>query len=108
MASKKLRSRLEDINTDYIAIHLGNKTTGVAVWSRRNSRVEVFTNTRWNPGEAGIAVKTPTVLLLDNLGHFVAFGLKAIKLYQSMYKQGLDTNYYYFKDFLTRLSDEKV
>jgi len=98
----------------YIAVDFGTSGCGIAVWNTRLQQDEpqVYTNPKWVPGAKGVAVKCPTILLLDHKGEFEAFGLKALQNYQNG-KRGLRcpeevNNYYLFTRFKMCLYDEKV
>ena len=95
--------------THIIAIDFGTYGCGIAISTAadRPDNVRVYSN--WVHSK--VAVKCPTILLLDHEGKFEAFGDAALKSYQT--KNGLRhrdkaDEYYLFDRFKMCLYGEKV
>ena len=95
--------------THFIAIDFGTYGCGIGVSTvaDRPDIVHVYSN--WKHSK--VAVKCPTILLLDDEGKFEAFGDEALKNYQA--KNGLRRpdkvdEYYLFYRFKMCLYEEKV
>ena len=95
--------------THFIAIDFGTYGCGIAISTAAEKQDDVHVYSNW--GHSKVAVKCPTVLLLDDEGKFEAFGDEALKNYQS--KSGLRrpekvNEYYLFNRFKMCLYEEKV
>ena len=86
--------------THFIAIDFGTCGCGIALFTigDRPDNVRVFSN--WVHSK--VAIKCPTILLLDDEGKFEAFGDEALKKYQTKYglrRPGKVDEYYLFDRF---------
>ena len=93
--------------THFIAIDFGTYGCGIAMSTIADEDVHVYSN--W--GHSKVAVKCPTVLLLDDEGKFEAFGDEALKKYHtknSLRHPEKINEYYLFNRFKMCLYEEKV
>ena len=95
--------------THFIAIDFGTYGCGIAVSTVADRPDNVHAYSNWVHSK--MAVKCPTILLLDDEGKFEAFGETALRNYQT--KNGLRRpdkmdEYYLFDRFKMCLYEEKV
>ncbi|XP_060574368.1 heat shock 70 kDa protein 12B-like [Ruditapes philippinarum] len=85
------------------AIHFGTTFSGYAYSFNHDYEVDptkMAANTSWVAGSAGLmSLKTPTILLLNNKKHFVAFGYEAEEQYSEKVADEDQKNYYYYRRF---------
>ena len=94
--------------THYIAIDFGTSGCGIVLSTSANEKPRLFS--KWLPSQTGVAIKCPSVLLLNHNKECEAFGLKARENY---HKKGVKrtkefNNYYLFEYFKMSLYEEKV
>ena len=95
--------------THFITIDFGTYGCGIAMSTvaDRPDNVRVYSN--WTHSK--VAVKCPTILLLDDEGKFEAFGDTALRNYQTkngLRRPGKVDEYYLFDRFKMCLYQEKV
>ena len=96
--------------THFVAIDFGTYGCGIAMSTFADRPDIVHVNSNW--GHSKVAVRCPTILLLDDEGKFEAFGAKALKNYQTkshLRRPGKVDEYYLFNRFTKMcLYEEKV
>ncbi|XP_060574349.1 heat shock 70 kDa protein 12A-like [Ruditapes philippinarum] len=85
------------------AINFGTTFSGYAFSFNHDYEIDptkVTINQVWKTGSfTRISLKTPTILLLDNKKHFVAFGYEAEERYSEIVAEEGQNDYYYYRRF---------
>ncbi|XP_062609413.1 heat shock 70 kDa protein 12B-like, partial [Saccostrea cucullata] len=115
-SEEEVKHTLESIITDQnylfvVALDFGTTYSGYAFSSRdqfRRNPLDIHSNQDWVAGGTSlISLKTPTSLLIDKDGNFVAFGYKAEDRFYSEIAKDQRGNFMMFRRFKMKLHNKR-